>query len=78
MTEQELFAMVAEALEVAPDTISPDTQVEEVEEWNSLGWLSLMSLLDEKCNAQLSSQDIESIKQVSDLTAMLKSRGVVS
>lgn len=78
MTEQELYALVAEALEVSPDAIRPDTKVEEVEEWNSLGWLSLMSLLDEKSSAQLSSQEIDSIKQASDLTNLLRSKGVVS
>jgi acyl carrier protein len=78
MTEQDLYSLVAEALEVSADAIGPDTKVEDVEEWNSLGWLSLMSLLDEKSGAQLSSQEIDSIKQASDLTNLLRSKGVVS
>jgi hypothetical protein len=46
MTEQDFFARVQETLEV-DDPIDRSTQLEDFEEYDSLGILNLMTLFDE-------------------------------
>ena len=43
MDVKELLQLLAEGLEVEPDTLSLDTRIADVDEWNSLGWLSIMA-----------------------------------
>lgn len=62
MTNQELLDLFAEGLEVAPDTLSAETRIADVDEWNSLGWLTIMSLVDEKLGIQLGAKDIRGFK----------------
>jgi acyl carrier protein len=78
MTEDDMIGLIAEALEVPPGSLSLQTEVAAVDEWGSLGWLTLMSILDERHGVSLSTSDIDSIAKVSDLAALLRSRGVIA
>jgi acyl carrier protein len=60
MSNEELLALIAEGLEVEPERITATTVIKDVEEWNSIGWLTIMSLVDERLNVQISSQDVRS------------------
>jgi len=42
-----LISLVANALEIAPDLIADQTQASEIEEWDSLGHISILVALDE-------------------------------
>jgi len=67
-TPAEVTAMIAEALEISSDDLSPETAIADVEEWNSIGWLTIMSLADERLNIQIGSRDIRGFKTVKDVT----------
>jgi acyl carrier protein len=47
---EQLIKGIAEALEVDPSTINPDSRSSEIEEWDSLGHISVMSYLDKTYN----------------------------
>lgn len=66
MNSDELQGLFAEALEADKSTISMETVITDVPEWSSLVWLSIMSLLDERCGVQLSAKEIRSFKTVRD------------
>lgn len=66
MSTQEIIDLFAEAIEVEPSTLTPETVIAEVPEWNSLGWLTIMSLLDERCELRLSAPQIRGFKTVCD------------
>jgi acyl carrier protein len=66
MNAQEIIELIAEAIEVEPSALTPETKIAEVPEWTSLGWLTIMSLLDERCSIQLTAAQIRSFKTVSD------------
>jgi acyl carrier protein len=66
MNSDELLGLFAEALEADKSTISMETVITDVPEWTSLVWLSIMSLLDERCGIQLSAKEIRSFKTVRD------------
>lgn len=76
MTDTEIIELLAEALEVEPSTLTPDTAIADVEEWNSLGWLSVMSLLDERFDVSLSAAQIRSMRTVADVLQHVRAKTV--
>jgi acyl carrier protein len=67
MTNQELIQLFAEALEVEGSAIQPEKPIAEYEEWNSLAWLTIMSLLDERYGVQLTGKEIRGFVTVEDV-----------
>ena len=79
MTERELIELFAEGLEVGPDQLTPQTQIRDVEEWNSLAWLTIMSLVDERLGLQIGAADIRRFKTVQDVIDYVRGKvGAVS
>lgn len=72
--QQELVELFAEGLEIEPSALEPDTRIEDVEEWNSIGWLTIMSLVDERLGVQIESRAIRSFTTVSDVVEYLRAR----
>ena len=68
---QELVELFAEGLEVDASTLAPDTRIADVEEWNSIGWLTIMSLVDERLGVQIESKAIRSFQTVQDVVDYL-------
>jgi acyl carrier protein len=66
MNSKEIIDLFAEGIEVEASTITPETIIAEVPEWNSLGWLTIMSLLDERYDIRLSAPQIRGFKTVGD------------
>ena len=67
MTNQELIQLFAEALEIEASSIDPEKTIAEYPEWNSLAWLTIMSLLDERYGIQLTGKDIRGFVRVDDV-----------
>jgi acyl carrier protein len=63
----ELLELFAEALEVEPSSLTPDSSISDYAEWNSLAWLTIMSMVDDKYNVQLSATEIRSFKTVQEV-----------
>lgn len=74
MNSEEIIALCAEAIEVEPAALTPDTLIADVPEWNSLGWLTIMSLLDERCSIQLTATQIRAFKTVNDVVLAVSSK----
>lgn len=71
MSHNDLLALFAEALEVDVSTLSMDTKIEDVEEWNSIGWLTIMSMVDEQLSVQIESKAIRAFKTVREVVDYL-------
>lgn len=67
MSKTEFVELLCESLEVESGTLSLETEIASVPEWTSVGWLVIMSALDEQLGIQLSSKDIRSFKTVQDV-----------
>jgi acyl carrier protein len=74
MSTQELINLFAEAIEVEVSTLTPETVIADVPEWNSLGWLTIMSLLDERCAVQMTAAQIRGFKTVNDAIVAVHSK----
>jgi acyl carrier protein len=78
MTNQELIQLFAEALEIEASSIQPEKPVAEYEDWNSLAWLTIMSLLDERYNIQLTGKEIRGFVTVKDVIDGVIAKGPVA
>jgi len=67
MNQQELIGLFAEALEVEESSLTPETRIADVEEWNSIGWLTIMSLVDEQLGVQIESKAIRGFTTVQEV-----------
>lgn len=72
MTEQEKLAAIEEIMELDEDTLSPDTRLEELEEWDSLSALSFVVLLGDEFDRQISGQEIRAFQTVADMMAVME------
>ena len=68
MNQQELLDLFAESIEVEPGTLTSETRIADVPEWNSLGWLTIMSALDDR-GVQLGSDEIRKFQTAGDVIA---------
>ena len=57
MTENEFLVCVAEALEIELEQISLETTAEDLEEWDSLGHLTILFALDKESGGKASKID---------------------
>ncbi len=75
MDAQQHFALFEEALELPAGTLSRDTVIADVEQWDSLGWLTIMSVVDERLGAQLDAKQLRRVQTVGDLVDYINSLG---
>ena len=68
MNVKELLIVVAEALEYE-DELYLDQNIEDIEEWDSLGVLSIVSIMDD-LNISVNLEDLEEIKIVEDFVKL--------
>jgi len=68
MNVKELLIVVAEAIEFE-DELCLDQNIEDIEEWDSLGVLSIVSIMDD-LNISVNLEDLEEIKTVEDFVKL--------
>jgi len=73
MNVKELLIIVAEALEYE-DELCLDQNIEDIEEWDSIGVLSIVSMMDD-LNISVNLDDLEEVKTVEDF---VKLTGILS
>jgi acyl carrier protein len=67
MSEQEFIQAFEEILEMTPGTLTGSAKLEDLENWDSVAMVTLMSVVDEKCGVQLSPRKFASCQTVKDL-----------
>lgn len=72
MTVEEKIALIEEDLELDPGTLTPETDLSEVEEWDSMAYLNFVVLVDEHFGTQVSAAELKACEKVSDLLALMK------
>ena len=72
--KNQLINIVKEALDIEEETINLNTQFDSLDTWDSLGRLSLIALIDESFNVQISDKEFNSFQTIEDLYIALKSK----
>ncbi len=75
MNTQDALTWIAEVFEEPAGRINAETRREEIPGWDSLGTLSLIAALDERCDIHLTEKDIGGMQRVSDILDILRRNG---
>lgn len=67
MSREEFRQAFEEILEMKPGTLVYESRLEDLERWDSVAMISLVSVVDEKCGVQLSPRKIAGCSTVQDL-----------
>ncbi len=71
MTQEEKIALLEDMLELDVNTLTPETELNSIEEYDSMAKLSLIVLMDEECNKKLTGEQIREFKTVEDILAFM-------
>ena len=67
-------AFAAEFDDTPEDQFSPATNYRELEEWGSLTALSIISMIDDEMDVQITGADLRAAKTIEDLYNLVKSK----
>ena len=67
MTDEKKLELLADVFECEVDDISADTELTELENWDSMTKLSLIVMMDDECGKTLTSNEIKNFKTVGDI-----------
>lgn len=71
----EVLAWVADIFEIPVEEIRPEMKRDEIDAWDSLGILTLMSRFDEDFKILLTDEEIQQLRSVNDILDLLRKRG---
>lgn len=74
MTEKEKIAMLEEMMELEEGTLTPQTELIGLVEWDSIAVISFMVLIDEKFDKTIKGSQIKEFKTVADALAVMEAR----
>ena len=72
LNKEELLSLISKALKVSKKTINMSLKVGDIEEWDSLGVLSVMTALDKKYKGLIKISSFDKVITVSDILKLLK------
>lgn len=67
MDNKEKIRMLEDMMELDEGTLREDMVLKELERWDSMAALSLIVLLDEEFNRNITAKEIKNLKTVSDI-----------
>ena len=71
MEIQQKLQILEETLEVAPNSLTLDTSLSTLEEWNSMTILSVMVMLEDDYEVFVSGDELKACKTVSQLAELI-------
>ncbi|NRA61820.1 MAG: acyl carrier protein [Psychrobium sp.] len=72
MNKQQFLNELEEILELDSDTLQGEEVLLEIEQWDSLAFLSVIAMADEHFDIIIQGDRLEKIKTVADLTALVE------
>lgn len=71
MNKQEFLNSLEEILELDDNTLKGDEVLMDIEQWDSLAFLSVIAMADESFDIVIEGSELEKIKSVADLVALV-------
>mgnify|MGYP001097114475 CR=1 FL=1 len=72
MTIQEKLQIIADALGTETTNVQPGVLLEDIEEWDSMGVISVISMLDKMFGVNLNMNEIAALRSVDDILEYMK------
>jgi acyl carrier protein len=70
MTLEEKLALITETIDTE-ENLKPETQLSDIEEWDSMAVISTIAMLDRKFGRVLSAEQIEGLQSVNDILNLM-------
>jgi len=74
MKREEVIAEIETALNSDPDSLAASTRLKEIENFDSVGQLSVIALFDALFDTVISAEDLTNCETVSDLLALVRDK----
>ena len=71
-TLEEKLLLIAGALDATPASIRPGILLDHIEEWDSMGTISVLAMLDKHFDRRLSLEEITALKTVDDILKLME------
>lgn len=72
MTNEKKIELLEEMLELDAGTLTPETVLEELEEWDSIALISFIALIDDEFDKVIKGSVVKEQKTVADLLALME------
>lgn len=72
MSDQEIIELIAEALEMEASDLSPEANLEDIPEYDSMAKLSVIVVMDEEFSKKLTGEAMQEFKTVGDILDFAK------
>ncbi len=72
MTNERKMELLAEIMDLSPDALSPDTVLEELDEWDSIALISFIAMMDDEFGKVVKGTEVKEKKTVAELIAMME------
>lgn len=77
MTKEEFIEQCCLALQVDPGTLDEESSPDNVEMWDSMGWLSLIAMIDEKLGITFDTDSLKGLKKIGDFISMFEKQNLI-
>lgn len=74
--DQKFIDLFKQILEIETDIVKPETIFRELEQWDSLAYLSVIAMIDEEFDVLIEGSDFKKLITISDLIEEVKKRSV--
>lgn len=72
MTEKEKLSLLEETLEMDNGTLTLETKLDDIAEYDSMAKLSLIVMMDDEFNVKITGDDIKQFVTVGDIISRMK------
>lgn len=72
MTYDRKMELLANAMDIDPEKLSPDMVLADLEEWDSIARISFVAVLGDEFNKTVSGADIKAKETVGDLLTLME------
>lgn len=72
MTAQEKIAMLEDIMELDAGTLTPETVLSTLEEWDSITLLSFIAMMEDEFHKIVSGSEVKQLKTVSDVMDIME------
>lgn len=78
MTLQELKELIAEELNIDSSLLTDNAGPKTISEWDSMGALGIISVLDRNCKEGLSIEDTQPFESFAAVVAFAREKGIIT
>lgn len=72
MELKEKLALIEETLDTEEGVLSPETLLEDLDEWDSIAALSLIAMLDDNFERTITGDEIKALETVGDILSYME------